>query len=82
MMVEAEVKVLWIRYHFRLSQKGKEEGGEKYDPLASLKFSPTCSHAFTQHGAIMLAAVLNAPRAIEVRVFAVTELPELRPLRY
>jgi len=47
-----------LRSHFATSKK--EHGGRRYAP-----------YAFTEHGAIMLAAVLNTPRAIEVSVFVV-----------
>lgn len=46
----AEVNTL--RSHFATSKK--ERGGRRYAP-----------YAFTEHGAIMLAAVLNTPRATE-----------------
>jgi hypothetical protein len=32
------------------------------DHLAKLKFSPVLLNAFTEHGAIMAASVLNTPR--------------------
>jgi len=41
------------------------------DHLQSLKFSPSLPYAFTEHGAIMLASVLNTRRAIEVSVYVV-----------
>ena len=39
--------------------------------LARLKFSPATTLAFTEHGALMAASVLNTPRAIEVSVYVV-----------
>ena len=44
-------------------------GGRRYLPFA-----------FTEHGAIMLAAVLNTPRAIEVSVFVVRAFVRLREI--
>jgi len=38
------------------------------DHLQRLKFSPALPYAFTEHGAIMVASVLNTSRAIEVSV--------------
>ena len=35
------------------------------DHLKKLKFSPVLPYAFTEHGAIMAASVLNTPRSIE-----------------
>ncbi|MBI2313471.1 MAG: ORF6N domain-containing protein [Betaproteobacteria bacterium] len=37
-------------------------------------------HAFTEHGAIMAAAVLNSPRAVEVSVFVVRAFVQLREM--
>jgi hypothetical protein len=37
-------------------------------------------YAFTEHGAIMAASVLNTPRAIEVSVLAVRTFVQLRQL--
>ncbi|GEM_PF-6350022 len=34
------------------------------DHLKNLMFSPVTPHVFTEHGAIMVASVLNSPRAI------------------
>jgi len=38
------------------------------DHLAKLKFSPVLPNAFTEHGAIMVATVLNTHRAIHKKV--------------
>ena len=48
------------------------------DHLANLKFSPVNPRAFTEHGAIMAASVLNSPKAIEVSVFVVRAFVQLR----
>ena len=53
-------------FMFQLTVAEKTEVVAKCDHLAKLKYSPTHPYAFTEHGAIMLAAVLNTPRAIEV----------------
>jgi hypothetical protein len=44
-------------------------GGRRYLP-----------HAFTEHGAIMAATILNTPRAIEVSVFVVRAFVRLREM--
>lgn len=41
------------------------------DHLKKLKFSKALPFAFTERGAIMAAAVLNSPRAVDVSVFIV-----------
>jgi hypothetical protein len=67
-------------FMFQLSAEEKTEVVAKCDHLANLKFSPTPPYAFTEHGAIMLAAVLNTPRAIEVSVFVVRAFVRLREI--
>ncbi len=61
-------------FMFRLTKQEKEEVVTNRDHLRKLKFSPTMPYAFTEHGALMLASVLNSPIAIQanlqiVRVF-------------
>ena len=63
-----------------LNAEEKTEVVAKCGHLAILKFSPTHPYAFTEHGAIMLAAVLNTPRAIEVSVFVVRAFIRLREI--
>ena len=48
------------------------------DHLRALKFSPVLPWAFTEHGSIMVAAVLNSPRAVEMSVFVVRAFVRLR----
>jgi hypothetical protein len=48
------------------------------DHLKNLKFSPSMPYAFTEHGALMAASVLNTPRAIEVSVYVVRAFVGLR----
>jgi hypothetical protein len=45
---------------FRLTQQEKSEVVTNCDHLSKLKFSPTMPFAFTEHGAIMVANVLNS----------------------
>ena len=44
---------------FRLTRKEKEKVVTNCDHLRKLKFSPTLPSAFTEHGAVMAANVLN-----------------------
>jgi hypothetical protein len=52
-------------FMFRLTQKEKNEVVANCNHLSNLRFSPALPHAFTEHGAIIVASVLNALRAIE-----------------
>ncbi len=65
---------------FQLTAAEKTEVVAKCDHLAKLKYSPSRPYAFTEHGAIMLAAVLSTPRAIEVSVFVVRAFVRLREM--
>ena len=50
------------------------------DHLEKLKFSKALPFAFTEHGAIMAASVLNSPKAVEISVFVVRAFVQLREL--
>jgi len=43
----------------------------------NIKFLP---YAFTEHGAIMAATVLNSPRAVEMSIYVVRAFVQLREL--
>jgi hypothetical protein len=55
----------FLRFQFGTSKAGR--GGRRYLPFA-----------FTEHGAIMLASVLNSPRAIEASIYVVRAFVLLR----
>jgi hypothetical protein len=63
---------------FQLSPEEKSEVVANCDHLSKLKFSKVLPYAFTEHGAIMAASVLNSARAIEVSVFIVRAFVKLR----
>jgi hypothetical protein len=54
-----------LRSQIVISKRGR--GGRRYPP-----------YAFTEHGAVMLASVLNSPQAIETSVFVVRAFVRLR----
>jgi len=56
-----------LRSQFVTSKKGR--GGRRYTP-----------YAFTEHGAIMAATVLNSERAVEMSVFVVRAFVRLREM--
>jgi hypothetical protein len=45
-----------------------------------LRFSSTLPYAFTEHGAIMAASVLNSPRAVATSVYVVRAFVRLREM--
>ena len=63
---------------FQLNAKEKEEVVANCDHLLRLKFSPKLPTAFTEHGAIMAAMVLNSPEAVKMSVFVVRAFMQMR----
>ena len=63
---------------FRLTAKEKAEVVAICDHLTKLKFSPSEPSAFTEHGAIMAANILNSKRAIEMGLLVVRAFVKLR----
>lgn len=67
-------------FAFRLTEAEKSEVVTNCDHLSRLKFSPSLPWAFTEHGAIMAANVLNSDQAIEMSVHVVRTFIRLREL--
>jgi hypothetical protein len=65
-------------FMFQLIEEEKAEVVANCDHLAKLKYSSTLPYAFTEHGVIMAASVLNTRRATEVSVFIVRAFVALR----
>ncbi len=65
-------------FTFQLTAEEKQEVVTNCDHLARIKYSPNLPYAYTEHGAIMAASVLNSPRAVEVSVFVVRAFVQLR----
>ena len=63
---------------FQLTSEEKLEVVAICDHLAQLKFSKSLPYAFTEHGAIMAAMVLNSVEAVKMSVFVVRALTQLR----
>ena len=67
-------------FMFQLTEDEKQELVTNCDHLEGLKFSRSLPYAFTEHGAIMLASVLNSRRAIEASLYVVRAFVRLRNL--
>jgi phage regulator Rha-like protein len=63
---------------FQLNGAERDEVVANCDHLGRLKFSPTMPFAFTEHGALMAASVLNTKRAVEVSLYVVRAFVQLR----
>ncbi|MSU20818.1 MAG: ORF6N domain-containing protein [Pedosphaera sp.] len=68
------------RFMFRLTVTEKKEVVTNCDHLRELKFSPVTPFAFTEHGALMAATILNSPRAIHMSIHLIEAFVRLRAL--
>jgi hypothetical protein len=67
-------------FMFQLTRLEKAELVANCDHLKRLKFSPVLPYAFTEHGAIMLASVLNSPLAVQASIQVVRAFVRLRQI--
>ncbi len=65
---------------FQLTDEEKDWVVANCDHLQQLKFSPVKPYAFTEHGTIMVAAILNTPVAVESSVAVVRAFVKLREI--
>lgn len=65
-------------FMFRLTSTEKSEVVAVCDHLSRLRFSKALPCAFTEHGALMAASVLNSAGAVNVSVFIVRAFVGLR----
>jgi hypothetical protein len=65
---------------FALTAAEKREVVTNCDHLKRLKFSRTLPFAFTEHGALMAANVLNSAQAVEASVYVVRTFVRLREM--
>jgi hypothetical protein len=63
---------------FTLSSAEKEKVITNCDHLAHLRFAKSLPLAFTEHGAIMAATVLNSPQAVAMSVYVVRAFIRMR----
>ena len=67
-------------FMFQLTEEEKIDVVTNCDHLTNLKFSPNLPFAFTEHGALMAASVLNTVKAVRVSVFVVRVFVKLRAM--
>ena len=65
-------------FMFKLTEAEKLELVTNCDRFDKLKHSTSPPSAFTEHGAIMAASILNTPRAVDVSIFVVQAFVKLR----
>src|SRR2546430_13881545 len=66
---------------FQLSAEEKLKVITNCDHLARLKFAKSLPIAFTEHGALMAATVLNSPQAVAMSVYVVRAFIQMREQR-
>ena len=67
-------------FMFQLTKTEKDDVVANCDHLQKLKFSPVLPNAFTEHGAIMAASVLNSKRAVQASIYVVRAFVKLRQM--
>jgi len=67
-------------FMFKLTQPEKDQVITICDHLKNLKYAKALPNAFTEHGAIMVASVLNTERAVQISVFVVRAFVKLREM--
>ena len=65
-------------FMFQLTSEEKSEVVANCDYLQNLKFSPALPHAFTEHGTLMAANVLNSAQAVRMSLYIIRAFILLR----
>jgi hypothetical protein len=65
-------------FMFQLTRREKAEVVTNCDHLRKLKYSASLPFAFTEHGAVMLASVLNSSTAVQASIAVVRAFIRLR----
>ncbi len=67
-------------FMFQLTEAEKRQVVAICDHLKRLRYSPNLPYAFTEHGAVMLASVLNSPTAVQASISIVRAFLRLRQI--
>lgn len=67
-------------FMFQLNAAERTELVATCDHLRRLKYSSSLPYAFTEHGALMAASILNSDRAVEVSLYVVRAFVQLREM--
>jgi hypothetical protein len=67
-------------FMFQVTAEEKEQLISTFEHLDSLKYSPGLPYVFTEHGAVMLASVLNSDQAIAVNIQIVRVFTRIRQM--
>ena len=67
---------------FRISKEEKNQIILQFVHLNNLKFSSVLPMVFTEHGAVMLASIINSERAIETNIQIVRVFTNIRQMLF
>ena len=67
-----------VTFVFQLTSGEKAEVVANCDHLSRLRFAPGRPYVFTEHGALMVSAVLNTTRAVEISVYVIDAFVRMR----
>lgn len=78
--VKRNIKRFPSNFMFHLTKAEKDQVVANCDHLQKLKFSPSLPYAFTEHGTMMLANVINSDKAIDVSVQIIETYVKMREM--
>jgi hypothetical protein len=76
--VKRNIKRFPNDFMFQITQEEKAQIMTHFDHLNGLKFSSTLPYVFTEHGAVMLASIINSEKAIAVNIQVVKVFIQIR----
>lgn len=65
---------------FQLTEAEKNELVTNCDRLKNIKHSSALPFAFTEHGAVMAATILNTPQAVSISIYVVRAFIQIREM--
>ena len=76
--VKRNIKRFPEDFMFQINQEEKDDIISSFKHLNSLKFSTSLPYVFTEHGAVMLASIINSDKAIAVNIQVVRVFIQIR----
>lgn len=67
-------------FMFQLTEEEKQEVITNCDNLKKLKYYRGLPYAFTEHGAVMAATILNTPQAVSISIYVVRAFIQIREM--
>ncbi|MDP2599497.1 MAG: ORF6N domain-containing protein [Deltaproteobacteria bacterium] len=67
-------------FMFQLTEQEKNELVTNCDRFKNLKHSTSLPYAFTEHGAVMAAAILNSQQAVAISIYVVRAFIKMRAM--